>query len=465
MCLLDSTGRRRFSGAGDISCRRLDLLCAPGASCALFMQWLSLFRDDPTSQLRITLARRSLGLFGLTLVAATWRLWTPQHDFPQVPWLGGVDRLPPWCQSLASIAMVVGLLGAVVAPSESRWTARSLLLFAAGMLATTLFDQSRLQPWAYQFALAAVVLALAERREAIPLLRLLVISFYLHSALTKLDYSFLHTLGQQFLSALCEPLGMAPADWSERTREYAAAVFPIGELFVAIGLCFGRTRPAALVCAVLLHLLLLLILGPWGLQHRNGVLIWNLYFIVQDILLFSSNRLWSDALPAEIQVASPGTSAWFAGTAIGAAVMLPFLATSTWFDIWPSWGLYASCAERVHLIVHRATLEQLPEELHRFVESPVDADDPWLRVRVDRWALEVLGAPIYPQNRSQLGVAEALIVRYGLMHRARVVRMSLADRFTGEREYQIFTGPAEIAAHRSDYFFNSRPNQLAFAAP
>jgi hypothetical protein len=429
------------------------------------MQLLSLFRDDGTSQLRITLLRRSLGLFGLALTAVTWRLWTPQHDFPQVPWLGGVERLPSWCQALAAAAMVLGLVGAVLAPSESRWSVRSLLLFAAAMLAAVFFDQQRLQPWAYQFVLVAVVLAAAERSETIPLLRLLVISFYLHSALTKLDYSFLHTLGQQFLAALCGPLGASPADWSEHAREYAAAVFPVGELFVAIGLCFTRTRPAALVCAVFLHLLLLLILGPWGLQHKSGVLIWNLYFIVQDVLLFSGNRFWPDALPSEIQAVSPRTSAWFARTVIAAAAMLPFLAPSTWFDIWPSWGLYASCAERVHLLVHRAASDQLPEELLSFVESPADSDDPWLTVRLDRWALEVLGAPIYPQSRSQLGIAEAVIVRYGLMHRARVVRLGLADRFTGEREYQVFTGPAEIVVHRSDYFFSSRPNQPAFTPP
>ena len=34
---------------------------------------------------RAALLRRALALFGLALVAATWRLWTPQHVFPQVP--------------------------------------------------------------------------------------------------------------------------------------------------------------------------------------------------------------------------------------------------------------------------------------------------------------------------------------------------------------------------------------------
>ena len=83
-----------------------------------------------------------------------------------------------------------------------RWPAAGLLLFAAATARMVALDQLRLQPWAYQFMLMAVVLALAERNAAFALLRLLIVAFYFHSALTKFDYSFLHTLGQQFLAVL-----------------------------------------------------------------------------------------------------------------------------------------------------------------------------------------------------------------------------------------------------------------------
>ena len=98
--------------------------------------------------------------------------------------------------------MILGLVLAGFAPDGRRLTPASLLLFASATLALSLFDQQRLQPWAYQFMLVAVVLALSPPQAALGLLRLLVISFYFHSAITKFDYSFLHTLGQQFLAAL-----------------------------------------------------------------------------------------------------------------------------------------------------------------------------------------------------------------------------------------------------------------------
>ena len=409
----------------------------------------------PASQRQADLLRRALGLFGLALVAATWRLWTAQHVFPQVPFFYVMDGVPDACQWAGAAAMILGLAGAALAPGGSRRAPGSLLLFAVATLVMILLDQQRLQPWAYQFVLAAVVLALADARGALPLLRLLVISFYFHSAVTKFDHSFLHTLGQQFLGALA---GASLDGWSESVRVAAAAVFPVGELLVAITLCFARTRTAGLAGAVLLHVLLLAILGPWGLDHKPGVLLWNGYFIAQDILLFSRGQAQPAADPAGKAVAP-----WPVRAMIWAAALLPFLGPTTWFDMWPSWGLYASAAQRVQLLVHRRELEQLPQELRQVTVASSEADDPWLTVRLDRWALAALGAPIYPQSRSQLGVAEAVIVRYGLVHRVRLYRFDLADRWSGQREYELFTTLPKILAASGEYLFNSRPRQGRFA--
>lgn len=417
-----------------------------------------LFGELPASEQRAELLRRALGLFGLALVAATWRLWTAQHVFPQVPFFYVLDAVPDACQWIGGAAMAIGLGGAVFAPRGGRWAPASLLLFAAAALVMILLDQQRLQPWAYQFVLVAIVLALADARAALPLLRLLVISFYFHSAATKFDESFLHTLGQQFLGALAHLVGASLDGWSESARLAAAAVFPVGELLVAMALCFARTRTAGLAGAVLLHVLLLAILGPWGLDHKPGVLLWNAYFIVQDVLLFS--RGWQEPAAAP---AGKALAPWPVRAMIWAAALLPFLGPTTWFDMWPSWGLYASSAERVQLLVHRRELEQLPQELRQVTVASSEADDPWLTVRLDRWALAALGAPIYPQNRSQLGVAEAVIVRYGLVHRVRVYRFDLADRWSGTRAYELLTTLPKMHAASAEYLLNSRPRQGRFA--
>jgi hypothetical protein len=130
--------------------------------------------------------------------------------------------------------------------------------------------------------------------------------------------------------------------------------------------------------------------------------------------------------------------------------------------MWPSWGLYASNSERVVLLVHRRQLDAVPEAMAPFVETPQDAADPWLRVRLDRWALETLAAPIYPQCRYQLGAAQAIVEQYVPAHRARVVRFGLANRFTGERPHDVLTGLSQWQAAGDEYWWNAAPRQKRF---
>jgi hypothetical protein len=245
----------------------------------------------------------------------------------------------------------------------------------------------------------------------------------------------------------------------------AAGALPGAELLIALSLCWRPTRSPALVAAIALHAMLLLILGPCGLDHKPGVLVWNAYFIVQDVLLFGVSSVSRSSPSADNLSPTELSRPRFLTALVGAVVLLPFLAPTAWFDMWPSWGLYASCAERVQLLVHRREAEQLPGELQPFIEAMPDGEDAWLVVRLDRWSLESLAAPIYPQNRYQLGVAEAVIARYGLLHRARVFRFDLADRFSGEREYTRFDGLAEVIGSAGEYYLDSRPRQNLLPAP
>ncbi len=399
--------------------------------------------------------RRVVALFGFLLVAATWPLWTPEAVFPQVPLVPGQWLPGDWAQWLVSGLLLSALVAMFVLPS-GRPARTACVLMVIGFAAAMLFDQGRMQPWAYQFLLLAMLLASCGPRVAMTLARVLVIAFYFESALTKFDYSFLHTLGQQFLAALAGLFGASVDGWSPAARLAAAAVFPVGEALVALGLVFRKTRTIALAAAVLLHLLLLAILGPWGLAHQPGVLLWNAYFIVQDLVLFWPER--SLAETDEVRL-PPQRAPWPVLALVLAVVGLPLTEPWSLFDLWPSWGLYASSAERVSLQVHRVAQSQLPDSLLPFVESPADEHDAWLTVRLDRWSLSSRHAPIYPQARVQLGVAIAVAEGAGLAERARFIRFGRADRWTGDREVTIDQGVPEARAAAERYFLNALPRQ------
>jgi hypothetical protein len=178
------------------------------------------------------------------------------------------------------------------------------------------------------------------------------------------------------------------------------------------------------------------------------VLLWNGYFLVQNLLLFADS-------PVDDRFQLPSVGGRMAGGVVWAALLLPLLEPLGWFDAWPAWSVYAPSSQRVVVLVHRRALERLGA-LARFAET--DAEDSWVRLRIDRWSLEALGVPLYPQSRFQLGVAEAVGRAGQLDTWIRAVEFGRAGRLTGQRQQRNFSGLSEIRAASNRFWLNGQPD-------
>ena len=104
--------------------------------------------------------------------------------------------VPAWIDIIVVAALLVSL--SLLIPRRERLPGFAVFLILACVLAG--LNQHRLQPWFLQLILfAALKLVNSERfvRNA----RLLLVSVYVFSAISKFDYVFVHTLGQQFTDA------------------------------------------------------------------------------------------------------------------------------------------------------------------------------------------------------------------------------------------------------------------------
>lgn len=393
--------------------------------------------------------RRLMAVGALVMIAATWRLWTPQTVFPQVPLLAAAGLAPQWCDWLLLAVTLAALVVSCAGSVGSRWAPRALTVFAVSISMMMLLDQHRIQPWAYQFALVAIALAWCDASKALRLVGALTISIYAYSAISKFDYAFLHTLGQQFVGALAGSVGQSIQHWSPGAKVAAAWTIPLGELMIALGLCCRPVRRLALVASIVMHVLLIVALGPWGLHHKPGVLLWNGYFIAQNLLVFGPGSLDS-ALDANPRVSFFSRAATWK---FAAAMLLPLSVSWGWWDEWPSWGLYSARAEKVGLFVRRESVDDVPVALRRFLRD-TNPDEPWMQLPIDRWSLDALDAPIYPQARFQLGVASAVFAP-SQFDRFQIVIASAPERFTGKRQEVRIASAAELAAARAKYWLNS----------
>lgn len=398
--------------------------------------------------------RRWMSLAALVLLSATYRLWPPQSVFPRVPLFPGAASLPALADWIALVGMGLGLLVALQRRIDAPAVRTGLWLFAASALLSVCLDQHRLQPWLLQFALMAVVLARADPTRGLKLLRALTIGLYAWSAFSKLDHSFLMSEGGYLVDGLLNAIGLTAKHWSEQTLTVAVAALPAGEALLALLLSFRRTRRIGLSAAVAMHGLLLLTFSPWGLDHSWGVILWNVFFIVQDVLLFG--RRAERELAARVESTAPHSGNRLATGVIVASIALPLLEPWGYFDHWPAWSLYATNHERVRVYVHADRREEVAADLGELV-APVPFGGVWCRVRSDRWSLRALGVPIYPQDRFKLGVALWLEREYDLDEKVRVVRASRAERLTGRRTSREYEGREALEDWAGRFTLNAVP--------
>lgn len=399
--------------------------------------------DTATDEVgRETTLRRWWAVVGLVLFAVTWRLWTPQSEFPQIPLFGWGRSLPLFADWLAFGVLLGSLFIATLQP-DSR---RAWIAFAASLAVLLSLDQHRLQPWAWQLLLMAIWWSLSKVRQVSNRFCIaLTISIYFWSAVSKFDASFMASHGQTLIEALLGAVAVDAAPWPPRWKWWLAFCLPIGELLVAVGLCWQQTRRVALIGATALHAGLILALGPLGLGHRPGVLVWNVAFIGHIWLLFGANEF----------VAPPSGGFSFGERhrlkAEVRTVLVAFVClwpvTERWglCDRWLAWSVYVARSERVSVLLTVEGLRYLPESARRCVR---DGELP-----LDRWSLAALDVPNYPQLRFQLGVVEWLRQRCGAENLVEVV-VQHSEGHRGELERLTVE---QLDARRREFWVNTRP--------
>ena len=392
----------------------------------------------------------------LLMCGVTWPLWVPTDRFPAVPVTellcpvpGAVDLILLGLVVLSAAALF--LLGPKNAGSANLW-----LLLAAALMGCFLLNQHRFQPWAYQMVVLAIFFGLAPPTIARRLTMWLTLSIYFYSALSKLNPSFVDELGTDFLQTFGTLAGTAWDAESLATWKWLALAFPLFEFATFLLLLSKRTRRIGVIAACLMHLGLLLVLGPLGLSHSWGVLLWNLFFIVQVVLLFWFSPEQA-AAPHDAPIAS-GTT-WLAQAVCILVLLFPVLELIGLGDPWPAWGLYASHVGRSHLFLPRQAVGSLPPELQKYV-----ADEPgeqlYVPVKLDRWSLDTTGAPIYPGSRFAFAVGRGFVMKTGTGNFARFVVESPAGRFRGERDSDAIAGARLAQEADQRFWLNTRPRDF-----
>jgi uncharacterized membrane protein YphA (DoxX/SURF4 family) len=264
-------------------------------------------------------------------------------------------------------------------------------------------DQSRLQPWFYQYflMLAAIRYFYSSGAEgsqcvgSINACRLIMASIYIWSGLQKINPGFANEVFPWLIGPLLNAM-------ASRTQEFALRAWflaPFIEVAIGVGLLNAAFRKIAVFMAVAMHCVLLLALGPLGLDTNNVVWAWNIVMVALVIVLFAGiPRLRMK------EIVFPGGRR-FRRFVLIAATIAPALSLFGAWDHYPSWALYSGARDEGVIYISDALFNRLPSGIQKYVyEDSADMN----RLDIYRWSASELNVPVYPEVRVYLNIAKTL---------------------------------------------------------
>jgi hypothetical protein len=352
------------------------------------------------SESRAVLAIKCLAVFEVILIVATLPLWWGETAFPQVPL---VVELPSVIDQLATVCLMMACTVIVSLPVRDRsqflTSARVTAFVCSVMLVSS--NQHRLQSWHWLMMLNLTWQIILAPKDLLTAMRHTVAAVYICSALSRISLTPEEGISGIIVRQLLELAGQS--GWEKPAVQIAnlCHLMTLGEFLIGLLLVFPRTHRWGALGAILLHTSLLLALGPLGLNHHVGVLLWNLCFLCLVPILFPISRTAENVDAAHV----PRRTAVLLAT-----WLFPLSGLLGVADNWPSWQLYSSRPETWILSVHEADRNLLPDTVQSFIAEPAPLSE-WCVIKLDRWSLEQTKSPMYPEDRFQRAVIASLLAQ------------------------------------------------------
>ena len=325
-------------------------------------------------------------------------LWIGPRSYPLTP----VSTMVPLIDGVVASGLYVTLFMlaaiAVVAPKPRSW----IIAFLAVLTAFCLADQTRWQPWVFQYSFLLAAMALyawngadtAGANRSLNIARLIVAATYVFSGLQKINLNFM----ENEFPWLVQPItGAFPS--TAHLLHGVGMVAPFLQVAFGVGLLTRRFRSFSLIMAVTMHLFILAMFGPVGLNWNNIVWPWTAAMAVFDILLFAGapEFSWREVV-----------SNWRDPCYAAPVLLFAILPALSFFNLWDSYlssALYSGNLTEAQIYLSDAGKASLPAPIRaRLVRTSPDTNV----LNLQRWAIEELDVTPYPETRVDRAIAKSI---------------------------------------------------------
>jgi hypothetical protein len=312
------------------------------------------------------------------------KLWVTTRFFPPIPVFPGLPRIS-YPLDYFYFAVLIALLVMIAIFSNPRIY---IFLFVILVLILALLDQTRWQPWAYQYLFMLAALGFSDSKrddiqsqtDGLNMCRLIVATIYFYSGLQKANPHFIFHEFPEFIA------GMGRMATSLHAFGWVA---PFAEMGIGIGLLTRKFRDVAVIAAIAMHWLVLLVIGPFGRRWNSVVWPWNLAMIAFLLLLFwktdfsFSDVIWNNRLR-------------FQKVILLLFGVMPLFSFVGWWDSYLSSSLYSGNVTSGAIFISDAVNDELPSYIRGYVRHVNGTNNV---LQITKWSLGELNVPPYPEMR------------------------------------------------------------------
>ncbi len=328
----------------------------------------------------------TIAIFFLIAKIISWKLWLTNRTFPLIPTFDFLQILPPFVNLLLYIGSIVLLLLLAIKPR--RFTLLPILITIE--ILSCLLDQNRWQPWEYQYVFMFFILWVNRDNDKNILSVLLVVlcSIYFYSGLQKVNPHFIkqvwgHTVLRDFLH-------LSTNITQQQSMQRLGYVIPLLEMLLGIGLLLKKSRKITIYVLLIMHILILLFIGPIGLSYNIIVWPWNvamiiflLIFLRQNIDIADISTLISKKLNLLILIV------W---------IVFPILNFYGYWDFYFSSSLYSGRIDICYIELNNPDKNFELKEFYR-KKNATDTVANKEIILLQDWAFKELNTPPCPQAR------------------------------------------------------------------
>jgi hypothetical protein len=336
-------------------------------------------------------------IFWLVTKLIGWKLWTTERLLPTAPPFDFLTA--PGLVHLLLFAASLLLMAALILKPASKGLLNALFITE---LTACLFDQNRWQPWEYQFVFILFIYIINYKRQHFIAsgLTFVMISTYAYSGVGKLNSSFLLMFWDNML--LHRYFKIPHTVISQPLIHYSGYLVAIAELLLGLGLLFRASRKMAAAALILMHLLIIVLVGPTGLNYNIVVWPWNILMMIHLYLLFIHKR----ALTINLQQL---WTSWNVLIVICWGILPAFNHTVGWWDNFLSSRLFAGNQPHMEFCIKDSgEIKQLSPYLNKGKKN-IGCDSNAVMVNLQRWAMKETKSPPYIEERVYKKIARKWI--------------------------------------------------------